>query len=351
MKSPTYWRSSTQTNTTRRHFVGVPVVILKPLIYSTHEALIECGHSNFVALRQAAQTLSRGNCGSLFSAQLQPLIDKSYEHMQRLVQQSAITAWRRLYTDSCILKSLLAFDAQTALESISILDRAIIIAGAVGYGRHNLVLSIINKIQSIFLPYDDSACRSISRSLTENFDDGALLLTATKAISSISPPTFLSFQSDHSRHPFILRCYAEDWPALCEHSWSSARYLRSISGRGRIVPVEVGKDYRRMDWTQILMSWDEFLSSLDLHDQPHTRSNEEIFYLAQHHLMMQFPPLRDDIVVPDYVYAEVSHSDYQAYKPPQNDDRLILNTWLGPRGTISPAHTVREKLIEITTSY
>ena len=32
--------------------------------------------------------------------------------------------------------------------------------------------------------------------------------------------------------------------------------------------------------------------------------------------------------------------DFPQYVPPANDERLVLNAWLGPAGTVSPAHTV-----------
>ncbi|KAG5646695.1 hypothetical protein DXG03_002685 [Asterophora parasitica] len=48
---------------------------------------------------------------------------------------------------------------------------------------------------------------------------------------------------------------------------------------------------------------------------------------------------RTDIIVPDYVYASMQPPDFTAYKPPGNNERLLINMWLGPKGTISPAHT------------
>ncbi|KJA18544.1 hypothetical protein HYPSUDRAFT_45063 [Hypholoma sublateritium FD-334 SS-4] len=104
------------------------------------------------------------------------------------------------------------------------------------------------------------------------------------------------------------------------HPWKSARYLRSIAGPGRIVPVEIGHD-------------------LDFEDQPSCRPSEDLLYLAQHDLTKQFPTLREDIIVPDYVYASLCSDDSPRYRPPNNDDQIIFNTWLGPKDAMSPAHT------------
>ena len=64
-------------------------------------------------------------------------------------------------------------------------------------------------------------------------------------------------------------------------------------------------------------------------------------YHAQHDLFKQFSALRDDVIVPDYVYASPPPPDYYVnYRPPATEDGYIVNAWLGPAGTVSPAHTV-----------
>jgi lysine-specific demethylase 8 len=105
------------------------------------------------------------------------------------------------------------------------------------------------------------------------------------------------------------------------------------------VPVEVGSDYRSDGWSQKFMPWDDFLDYLEC---SHKSIPTEVLYLAQHSLLTQFPALRRDIAVPDYVYACPNPtSDFPDYKPPSNDEQLVTNIWFGPKGTISPAHTVR----------
>src|ERR1700691_4752243 len=125
-----------------------------------------------------------------------------------------------------------------------------------------------------------------------------------------------------------------------EHPWASIDYLRSIAAPGRMVPIEVGSDYRNDDWTQKMMVWNDFLAALD--SQGHADQDKpDVLYLAQHDLLKQFPTLRADIIVPDYVYASLEPpADFPGYKPPSNEEQLVVNAWLGPGGTISPAHTV-----------
>jgi lysine-specific demethylase 8 len=152
----------------------------------------------------------------------------------------------------------------------------------------------------------------------------------------IDAPPLSVFRRELLDKPFILTGFASDWPAMIDHPWHSIDYLRSVAGRGRVVPVEVGKDYRTDDWTQRMMPWDDFL---DVLEDP-TRS-QTVLYMAQHNLLSQFPALREDILIPDYVFsAPQAPATYPFYRPPNNEEELSLNAWLGPGGTISPAHTV-----------
>lgn len=252
------------------------------------------------------------------------------------------TCWRRLYTDTCVVRSLadIAYvipqtDIDSiALECIARLDRAIVIAGAPGDGRLDFILNMIERIQRAYLPLRpfDSVCLPVvTPSSPPRKPEGW-----SNNIPCINPPSFTSFQNTYSRSPFILRGYISNWPAMQKHPWSSVDYLRSVTGPGRIVPVEVGSDYRNNDWTQKLMNWDDFLWAL-----VPGRSEHDVLYLAQHNLLMQFPALRADIIVPDYVYTSLSApADFAEYKPPGNDEQLVINAWLGPAGTVSPAHTV-----------
>ncbi|KAJ7261290.1 hypothetical protein B0H12DRAFT_1106131 [Mycena haematopus] len=236
---------------------------------------------------------------------------------------TSLFCWRRLHTDASILSALVS----PPLESIAILDTAIIVSGAAGEGRLDLILDIIQHTQAEHLshdPYVYNTASTVPLHLPKTYPN----VTAIPSLSA--PPSLGAFQSRYHNTPFILRGFARDWPALNERPWASTEYLRSVAGPGRVVPVEVGRDYRTDDWSQKIISWDAFLDSLDPDDaQP--------LYLAQHSLLMQFPALRADVEVPDYVYTDVPRPP--GCPPPQNDEQLVINAWLGPKGTVSPAHT------------
>lgn len=273
------------------------------------------------------------------SKELSTLLDVSYNAMK---SSSGSLCWRRLYTDASIF---MALDDMRALpprisEAISRLDKAMILAGAPGQERAELIHHLIAHIQTNhFTPRPQHHqpkrfCHEITHKHT-------FLPSSRHEVDCLtSEPSLASFRKNLCKRPFVIRRYASSWPALQEHSWNSVDYMRSVAGPSRIVPVEIGSDYTTEDWSQELMSWTEFITHLCPSEGSQSRST--VLYLAQHDLMKQFPALRDDIAVPDYVYAcPPTPDNYPQYKPPQNEEELVLNVWLGPKDTVSPAHTVR----------
>lgn len=257
--------------------------------------------------------------------------------MSQATSPSDLNAWRDFYTLCCLLRALLLYNSRQLLEAISDLDHAIIIAGATTY--LDLVLSLIYKMQ---LPVLDS--ERVIRKEVQLFGQsshGPPQTALKDTIPNSIPPSFFSFQTKFSKTPFILRNFASEWPAMQEHPWSSTPYLLSVAGPGRVVPVEVGKDYRSESWKQKIIPWDEFLLTLSPENQTTSDSSSELLYLAQHDLTLQFPSLRNDIDLPDYVYASLDPPECPNYHPPRVADGVLLNTWLGPKGAMSPAHTVR----------
>ncbi|KAK0228048.1 Clavaminate synthase-like protein [Armillaria fumosa] len=311
-----------------RQSLGYEEIILNGLEDDRDVLQLNCGQEHFERLFSAARAVCTGTSHSQAFDDLEDVIRISYDRMSK--GQSGW--WRRMHTDASILQASMLLNQSTYLQAIEVLDRAIIISGAMG--RLDLIHALIQDVQS-----------ELASPTTEGELPAPLcrlptpkpLFTALLDVPSLPfPPSLSSFRSQFSLSPFILRGYASDWPALTTHPWRSIQYLRAVAGLGRVVPVEVGKDYRNDDWTQRLMPWDQLLASLEFDDQTRAHVPDEMLYLAQHNLFMQFPGLRADVVVPDYVYSGVSAPNYA---PPGNDEQLVLNTWLGPGGTVSPAHT------------
>lgn len=215
-------------------------------------------------------------------------------------------------------------------RAVARLDEATILTG--GEPNNELIEETIHSIQSNHLK------RPSMSTWTSQALPGATIVPAPRAagtVRTIDVPTLLEFRREAALSPFIVRGYGLQWPALNEHPWASFSYLREVAGPGRVVPVEVGKDYRDGDWAQRMIPWDDLLDKISKDEPPK-------YYMAQHSLFSQFPALLADIDIPPYVYCEPSPTpDYPEYEPPSNDSQLVINAWLGPKGTISPAHTVR----------
>lgn len=272
------------------------------------------------------------------------LLETTYVHMSGCTAEDSLQ-WRQLYTDISLIYALGVAQSSPseseALLAIGQLDKAIILAGAPGEQRLELITTLILNIQVTYVP-------NRSRSAGERIGASALQeprtlpnTFSTQVPCFDEPPSYTAFVSRLCKQPFVIKGFANDWPALSDRSWSSLTYLRTVAGRGRMVPIEVGADYRTDDWSQRLMDWDDFLDILS-----GDRSEGLVLYLAQHDLFKQFPMLRDDIAVPDYVYAEISPDvDYPDYRPPATEDQLLMNVWLGCGGVASPAHTVSTLLL------
>lgn len=282
------------------------------------------------------------------------------------------------------------------LESIKSLDLALIIAGAPGENRKEYIYHLIRllqtKLSSSSNHLDDSSRKRIrisndSSNLKfnhqEKFEENDLhshkidfetKLQESRFSQRIpileKPPSMIKFQSIYSKKPFIVRGFAKDWPALDPYptsnqdqdekifsslrsttlngrsKWSSSDYLTSpsISGPGRVVPVEIGEKYTDQDWKQEIISWDSFLERIgwdeNQDDEHEGKEIKEPIYLAQHTLLTQFPNLIKDMILPDYLYScpQVSNGDDDDYQPPV-DDEPIISVWIGGENTYSPAHT------------
>ncbi|WVF69032.1 hypothetical protein IAT40_003806 [Kwoniella sp. CBS 6097] len=326
--------------------------------------------------------------------------------------------WLRLYTDSALLLSIAevltlsqvkqqqksneeypsnlgsASASDLILGAIRRLDMAIIVAGAIGRGRKEWILQTIKDLQRLVLVKqetaddfhgdDDGESDAVSserpkkrqrlQKQTVNSSPSATLRCAPSPISTLStPPSIDEYLQHHSQRPFILRGYLAGgcetgfdndeldeadfgpppWPAV--ERWRSAEYLKSMAGKGRVVPVEVGGAYVDVSWTQKIIPFDEFLSvsgfdskdkanngACPVSDNVETDPPSQPLYLAQYALFDQFPDLAKDISYPDYVWSEPPVPvDYPTYRPPQTEDGVIVNVWIGSgEGKIvSPAHT------------
>ena len=290
--------------------------------------------------------------------------------------------WRRLYTDA-VLVGVLAeirlaglrggeggMAAGAAEAVIRRLDLVLIVAGAPGEGREDVTHSLIHHIQNNYLTsIHDKSPPTKRRRLSPPASPSASSrpphppppLPAPHVTHPIrrfaSPPSLDQFIALlKNPKPFVVSGGCADWPAA--ERWEVGYLARQV-GPARVVPVEAGGDYTKAGWGQQILPFKTFLDRLDAlvgdgipppshptEDSPSLAGDATLppasvpLYLAQHDLFRQFPSLLDDLIIPDYVYACPSAPpDAPDYAPPSTADGFLLNGWLGPAGTVSPAHT------------
>jgi len=141
-------------------------------------------------------------------------------------------------------------------------------------------------------------------------------------IPSLDSPSLTTFLTECKipQKAYVLRGCIWNWPCMNgETRWSCDR-LKELAG-SRTVPVELGNKYTDNSWTQQLLTVDKFV------DTYMSKNCKDIGYLAQHQLLEQVPSLSRDISIPEYCYTGDSDKDPE------------INVWIGPGGTVSPAHT------------
>jgi lysine-specific demethylase 8 len=72
------------------------------------------------------------------------------------------------------------------------------------------------------------------------------------------------------------------WPAISK--WKDLNYLIKLAG-ARLVPVEIGSSYADAEWSQKLITLEEFIKNRIV------QKNEKPAYLAQHQLFNQVKKL------------------------------------------------------------
>ena len=284
--------------------------------------------------------------------------------------------WRELYTYVRILSfhlGVLRLRLRRGLrdneasgevdELVRELDMALIVAGAGsrwGRGVVNSLLELLERAwegetgdedgrgpKRVKYTRDSSLHRDSSPSFSEETTFEPPVTNPIPRLDGLSMDAFQNYMdpstNPHGVFPAIFTDLTFDWPALTTNPWRKPSYLlsRTFGGR-RYVPVEIGRSYVDADWGQKLLPFRTFLASyidpsLDCTTEGGS-TNPRKGYLAQHDLFTQIPSLRNDVLLPDYLWTTPPPHPVQN----KNKERVAapqLNAWLGPAGTITPLHT------------
>jgi [protein]-arginine 3-hydroxylase / protease len=221
--------------------------------------------------------------------------------------------WRELFSYSILISTFLNLK-NFEFENLKNLMKEIDLGLMMGNGLFEFELQTAMKIfhKMAVDHFGISETKTIQHFKKRKIEDSKNL---ENSILRLTNPTMKEFKKYFNEGiPIIIENSMDEWPAL--NKWKDLNYFKNVCGF-RTVPVEFGKSYTSQDWTQKLLMVSDFIDT-------YLFGNEKA-YLAQHQLFEQIVELKKDILEPIYLISG-------------NGKLESVNSWFGPRETVSPLH-------------